>query len=448
MGFGTKNFYGKIDGKSVNDAYSCMDTTTNSLEDRKANVARVFYTNGKGGRMFPLWERLFDQPDAGVGHIKLVLTSGDSVYSETNVAKTLDSIGTYLLHKQMNDKKCEYVIFNNDKMFREAMKAESLDKIMERSEDVSGDDTEAKMLLLADSRNYKKEVKQQIFATDYEDPEIGEMLKSYRKFADGLTEKINAIRDLAKLSNDDIEELDLYYVHNDKFEEWCKKGVINVCGEVYRKYDMGNLDVKPSEFIATEKAKLRKLNQHRSDIHDDMINLKDGIKRTIYFKACGETPVTPEYDTENLDFWDKNLVRMVARINKGECRTEVGRAWCDAFDTAVIHLTDEGELTAEDHELIDTWRSDKNFEAYCESIDVNLKTAYHRVTSIITSIQRQMVEDYELDYYYTEMAKGDWKICSKCGEARIKNEYYFYKNKDSKDGFRSVCKKCESKNAK
>ena len=49
---------------------------------------------------------------------------------------------------------------------------------------------------------------------------------------------------------------------------------------------------------------------------------------------------------------------------------------------------------------------------------------------------------------YTEEEKGQWKRCSRCGEIKLAHNKFFSKNKTSKDGFYSICKKCRNKKTK
>ena len=58
-------------------------------------------------------------------------------------------------------------------------------------------------------------------------------------------------------------------------------------------------------------------------------------------------------------------------------------------------------------------------------------------------------EDQYLDWYYLNEEKGKYKRCSRCGQIKLAHNKYFSKNKTSKDGFYSICKKCRnSKNKK
>ena len=57
-------------------------------------------------------------------------------------------------------------------------------------------------------------------------------------------------------------------------------------------------------------------------------------------------------------------------------------------------------------------------------------------------------EDEYLNWYYLEEEKGKYKRCSRCGQIKLAHNKYFSKNKTSKDGFYSICKKCRNNKTK
>ena len=57
-------------------------------------------------------------------------------------------------------------------------------------------------------------------------------------------------------------------------------------------------------------------------------------------------------------------------------------------------------------------------------------------------------EDQYLDWYYLNKEKGKYKRCSRCGQIKLAHNKYFSKNKTSKDGFYSICKKCRNSKTK
>ena len=62
-------------------------------------------------------------------------------------------------------------------------------------------------------------------------------------------------------------------------------------------------------------------------------------------------------------------------------------------------------------------------------------------------LAEQAKEDYIL-WYYTEVEKGKWKKCSRCGQIKLAHSRFFSKNKTSKDGWYSICKECRNAKTK
>lgn len=59
-------------------------------------------------------------------------------------------------------------------------------------------------------------------------------------------------------------------------------------------------------------------------------------------------------------------------------------------------------------------------------------------------IAEKAQEEY-LIWYYTNVEKGKWKRCSRCGQVKLANNRFFSKNNTSKDGLYSICKECRNK---
>ena len=62
----------------------------------------------------------------------------------------------------------------------------------------------------------------------------------------------------------------------------------------------------------------------------------------------------------------------------------------------------------------------------------------------IPNLIASAAEDEYLDWYYLNVEKGKYKKCSRCGEIKLAHNKYFSKNKTSKDGLYSICKKCRN----
>lgn len=63
----------------------------------------------------------------------------------------------------------------------------------------------------------------------------------------------------------------------------------------------------------------------------------------------------------------------------------------------------------------------------------------------IPKLIASQAEDEWLSNYYLNKEKGRYKKCSKCGQIKLAHNKYFSKNKTSKDGYYSICKKCRNK---
>ena len=62
----------------------------------------------------------------------------------------------------------------------------------------------------------------------------------------------------------------------------------------------------------------------------------------------------------------------------------------------------------------------------------------------IPKLIASQAEDEYLYWYYLNIEKGKYKKCSRCGQIKLAHNKYFSKNKTSRDGFYSICKKCRN----
>ena len=62
----------------------------------------------------------------------------------------------------------------------------------------------------------------------------------------------------------------------------------------------------------------------------------------------------------------------------------------------------------------------------------------------IPKLIASQAEDKYLYWYYLNIEKGKYKKCSRCGQVKLAHNKYFSKNKTSRDGFYSICKKCRN----
>ena len=85
-------------------------------------------------------------------------------------------------------------------------------------------------------------------------------------------------------------------------------------------------------------------------------------------------------------------------------------------------------------------------------IEFGIKHSLEYISSLwrkkIPKLIASTAEDQYLDWYYLNEEKGKYKRCSRCGQIKLAHNKYFSKNKTSKDGFYSICKKCRNSKTK
>lgn len=81
-------------------------------------------------------------------------------------------------------------------------------------------------------------------------------------------------------------------------------------------------------------------------------------------------------------------------------------------------------------------------------VEFGIKHSLEYISSLwrkkIPKLIASQAEDEYLYWYYLNIEKGKYKKCSRCGQIKLAHNKYFSKNKTSRDGFYSICKKCRN----
>ncbi len=114
------------------------------------------------------------------------------------------------------------------------------------------------------------------------------------------------------------------------------------------------------------------------------------------------------------------------------------------------YLIDNTGLSDREKDIV-LWIIDEfNYEIISEklkekyNIDWYGDTVSRTFDSICSKIADFYEKDYE-DWFYTFVARGVYKTCSKCGEVKLANERYFGKDERNNDKLKSICKECDRK---
>lgn len=442
MGIMVKNFYGKLgagDGKSIYDFSRALNYRLETTEERIELLnSLIFDENGQLDKYFQevftqkfdlKGENLYEDLEnmdidmnklsftgVNVSNVKLILSKEDNLYSETNVAKELEKMGSYIIFSAEKDKKTDYRIYKDEQLFNRMMKEQNFG-------DGSQEEIDTTIhILLEKSQNFKTEAKQQIYKDDIEKFEI---LAEYQMLLDLITYKLKRISMLEKIfgktkSFTDIEQLtyeDESYIHQ---------------------FNLNKEDLTVELYKEAQKHKSL-LQKHSALVKKDMLDIKDCLTGTIYFKQS--LADSTEIDYDQLDWNNPAHVDALLKIPpKGDDLQQ--DMVCIQYD--LENLLKEIDLSKEDKEILKYYRAGLTLEQIGRKFNFSHMAIKKRITAIIKKIIDKYQENYE-DWYYTEIEKGQYKTCKKCGEVKLATERFYDKDKTGKFGLRTTCKICRKK---
>ena len=109
MAISNGKFTGTIEGKTIKDYSGKLDYSIENLEKRKEEVSKILNLD-KIGSKDAFWMEVWD-----MANCKVSLNKIDALWTESNIAQLLESIGTYLIVKDESDVKQEKKRFNRPK---------------------------------------------------------------------------------------------------------------------------------------------------------------------------------------------------------------------------------------------------------------------------------------------------------------------------------------------
>ena len=205
------------------------------------------------------------------------------------------------------------------------------------------------------------------------------------------------------------------------------------------------------------------------ELRKDQYVLKNSYRKPIIFnKLIRSRHQTPLDDGFSFDKDGYIIPEGVSLVNPKVCSTilcNYSSMKADAygdFERDLYYLMDDFDKVVaaalEDYPLYDKiveCKIDGLQNAQIQEIIENEFGVKHSV-EYISSLWRNKIpkliaseaEDRILYWYYLNEEKGKYKRCSRCGEIKLAHNKYFSKNKTSKDGFYSICKKCRNSKGK
>lgn len=387
MTYTNNRFRGYIDGKTIWDYIGKLDYNIDELENRKKKVSEILNLDETGNSLDLFWQDVWD-----MGVCKSGLNTTDDLWSDTNVCKCLESIGTYLIAKGDKLLREDIKVYDDYNLFKRILKEKEL---INRY----GEKTDDEVIVFRAKKNYKLSPKDSINSKDkcnYEE------IKNYNDFKQYL---------LSITYNG--EDISLQKESKKKREELVDK--IN---------NMSN-----SEFNMTSASLYRTVKNQLPTLEDDMLYVKNSKERPIKWKSPLKDSGN-EIDWSYLDMFDVNHVKALLQVKKDiDISNEI---LIDIYD-----LIEKTDLSNRQKEILDMWRNDKTQQYIADKLGCSRTVVIKQLDKIVRKIIDSYEKEYEENYYYLNVVKGKYKRCSRCGE--IKLQHRFSKNGDR---LRSNCKNC------
>lgn len=397
-------FYGEINNKKGTDYYNdALKIRCGNTEETLEKIHKILGTEFIDGEEFydEFWTKVMLQNDEDeyIGGVKLILNKDDSLYSETNIAKTLELMGTSIIRSEKKkDNPEQYIrVFHSKEMFLKALnEQESIRAILNSTSQgkYAIDKGVEDVFILSNQTNYKKEKK----ITELDD-------KHLKILNDTYGSKYPQVND--------------YYI-----------GYINMKKQLneYRQIK------ETRKLTKEENYKCSILNKNIKSLKNDFIECINNKVRPIVFKTPLPDGGNPSWD--EFDFFDKTHVRALLQVPKNDMDLQ------DDLSCIVRDLNNyikECNFTDIQRTVLDLWRKDKTQEDIGNTLGVNKSVINGHISAIVTKIIAKH-EEHFINYYYLNLVKGVYKTCKKCNEVKLIHEF-------SKNGtrYRPTCKKCNRK---
>ena len=384
-------FFSKINKKGIYD-YAKLDTNINDLKERIQYVYDLLNVvkdeNGTEFSNDEFWNEIFVQRPNKTSYIDLMPNSETELYSESNIAKTLEAIANYIMWCDPNKKERSYIkIYDDEKKFKDALYKEK--KYIEKY----GESLEEGVALLRHQKNYKKAKDEVVTSEDLKKyPE----LREYKKEIDRLSA----------------------YIKEDRLNEFVE-------------YMQSKGHVK----IKTEKQAKYFLTNHIGLLKKDMLQCKIELVRPIVWKQPLKDEGSPDWDEfdELNNSHIKSLLQLYKESEIYDFQDDLGCMFQD-----LENVLSEVKLTDKQREVLNLWMGGMTIKNIAKELNRDRRAIEKMLDTVIEKIV-QVYEEQMEDWYYLNINKGEYKKCNKCGEVKLINKF----NKNGKGGIRNMCKICQ-----
>ena len=383
-------FKGKIDGKSIKDYQNKIDLSVETSQEIIDQVNKILNIEKVGEIQFNgdlFWQVIWDE-----GVCKTSINTDELCWSNTEVCKTLEIIASYILMKDDKEKRKELKMYDDYKLTKRAEK--DREKVCQIG--VNEDD---EVVVLKDVKNYKKYKKTTVNKSDIE---MYPELKCYDEYKEYMKT--------------------LFHGEN------AKENRINLIEKLKTKgYDISN--GKLYKFVKTT----------LPSISEDMLNVKLSKVQPIKWKQ----PLRDSRQTFNfemLDMFDPKQVKY-ALITDRNLELSTRNEFCITLDEIIkkTHFTKNQKI------ILSKWRKDWQVVKIADYMKVDVAYVSREIDTIAKKISNTYIDEYEEQYYYMNLVKGNYKKCSCCGENKLVKHFNKHSVKNGEIVYMSICSDCRKK---
>ena len=473
------------------DKSMTIEELQNELHKREYELWKVLNMNDKTNwSNDEFWEEIWDKACC-----KANINTESPLWSETNVASKLESLGSYLLApyeimlKKIDEENGEKVIWNHSR----AKELELDDKVFNYN-DVAND----KNYRLAPKESIKSEDlnHRKMYSRDYDyyvntyypkidkalRKKIEKDLKNRYGYCDGKLEytpyelkdydtwsKIKEKEKIkSELLNDAQDNLDILLNQMKKMKEGEQllfnenadfRGNIKVhkyeeedriikLSKQLERFGLNNDKIKEIENSTYKdidrrvNVNLNHLTSNIGDVKDYMIRAKLAYTNRVFINP----PKCPnvKHALDLVDYTNVNHIKALLYMPENNSIDPFDYLSPLTYDVTqmVKKLHKQGILSDRDIYIIEGMRFNISQEQLADELGVTQPTISSAINRIVKNVTQGFIDDEE-DLLYLNVLKGEYKKCSKCGEVKLINK--FNKNSRRKDGLETFCKVCQCK---
>lgn len=434
-------FKGKIGDKDLYSYKYKIDWNEKDFNKRKILLNNILNLNEYGMSDDLFWQDIWD-----CGICKVNIGVNDTRWEETDVAKFLESMGSYLLYgyekkEKKGNKEIElnegwtYNDVVTDKNYRLAppIKIQQSDykirdlfngsyedyvnKVSKTRYEIKSRDSwerikhneEEKIKLLTEAKHNLNILKRQM-----------EKMKKEGSLQYNKNEVI-------KVSNMNVQlrlskQLERYGLSNEN--------VLDIENKIYKLRDRGT------------NVALYHLTNNLKDMKDYMISCK--LAYTNIVKINPPKCPTNYNILEKIDYLDSTHIKAMLSLDgmKLDPSKELAIIAYD-INKKIKDMYSLGEISDREMYIIEGIRYNVSYPKLAKELNMTSNAVEKTLNRMCDKIVKSFYEDI-IDLHFLNESKGKYKKCSRCGEVKLVNQF----NKNGKKGLMSMCKKCESERKK